>query len=443
MADSSGDPWGAAPPSSPSAAGEGAGSEPVSPAMDDGTRSGSSGPVPRPHSRQESGRFSLAVVAAVVLAYWFTQWPLPDLLSSHPDFNYYLVQPLIWIGVALLAGYGWRRLEDRPRFSRLLVGIAFLVGVFHVAVLVIVGVVGDFGDSPIAGRLVNYPKNLWYIATLLAGAEMARAYLFRVWRERNRRLAFLGATLLFFAVALPAAQWTPFGDGQEVFRVVGGRWAPALALSALATFLVSFGGPGPSAAYRFALLGFEWFSPILPDLGWLALFLVGVLTPMAAAWLVRSIYGDTAEGRSRIPALPDAEKAEPVKAWRRWAGWGVAAAAAAMAVLFITGAFGYRMVIIDGISMEPAYGRGDVAVVREGVDPAALLVNDVVVYRRGEISIVHRIVGIEQTADGLVFTTQGDNMETPDPPVGGSQIDGKVVFLIPGVGNVNLWLRGR
>ena len=72
-----------------------------------------------------------------------------------------------------------------------------------------------------------------------------------------------------FAVARPAAQWTPFDDLREVFRVVGGRWAPALALSALTTFLVSFGGPGPSFVYRFALLGFEWFSPILPDLDWL------------------------------------------------------------------------------------------------------------------------------------------------------------------------------
>ena len=261
-----------------------------------------SGDADRRHTPREARRHSLMVLAAVALAYWFTQWPLPDLLSSHPDYNFYLVQPLIWGGIALLAGYGWRRLEDRPRFSRLLVGIAFLVGVFHVAVLVIAGVIGDFGDSPIAGRLVNYPKNLWYIATLLAGAEMARAYLFRVWRRRSERLAFVGATLVFFAVAMPAAQWTPFGDVQEVFRVVGGRWAPALALSALATFLVSFGGPGPSFAYRFALLGFEWFSPILPDLDWLVLFLVGVLTPIASAWLVRSIYGDTAEGRQRLPA---------------------------------------------------------------------------------------------------------------------------------------------
>ena len=140
---------------------------------------------------------------------------------------------------------------------------------------------------------------------------MARAYLFWVWRPRHERLAFLGATLAFFAVAMPAAQWNPFDGVQETFRAVGGRWAPALALSALATFLVSFGGVGPSFAYRFALLGFEWFSPILPDLGWTALLLVGVTVPLAAAWLVRSIYGDTKEGAARAPAQVEERRPPP------------------------------------------------------------------------------------------------------------------------------------
>ena len=355
------------------------------------------------------------------------------------------MQPAIWGGIALLAWFGWRRLEERPRFSRLLVGIAFLVGVFHVAVLVIAGVVGDFGDSPIAGRLVNYPKNLWYIATLLAGAEMARAYLFAVWRRASERLAFVGATLVFFAVALPAAGWTPFGDVQEVFRVVGGRWAPALALSALATFLVGFGGPGPSFAYRFALLGFEWFSPILPDLDWMVLLLVGGLTPLAAAWLIRSIYGDTAEGKQRLPAKSEAAKPkpEPKARWRRWAGWVATLALVGLGALFVTGAFGYHLVVVDGISMEPAYGRGDVAIVRDGVDPASLQVDDVILFRQGSLPVVHRIVAIDEGDGGRVFTTQGDNVEAPDPPVTPDRIEGKVVFLIPGVGHLNLWLRGR
>ena len=164
---------------------------------------------------------------------------------------------------------------------------------------------------------------------------------------------------------------------------------------------------------------------------------------MASAWLVRSVYGDTREGAERLPAPRAAEPAEPKPRWRRWAGWVVTAAVVALGVLFFVGAFGYHMVVVDGISMEPTFGRGDVAIVREGVDPASLEVNDVIQYRHGGISIVHRIVAIDEGADGLVFTTQGDNMDTPDSPVTADRIEGKVVFVIPGVGYLNLWLRGR
>ena len=273
MSELSGDPW--APQPRPAAGAEGAeaaGGADLMKSRGDGGEPGDAEPRAsrfaarqqlrdwigglgrRPHTPQEAWRFSWMVAGAVGLAYWFTQWPLPNLLSSHPDFNYYLVQPLVWGGVALLAGYGWLRLQDRLRFSRVLVGIAFLVGVFHVAVLVIGGVVWDFGDSPIAGRLVNYPKNLWYISTLLAGAEVARAYLFHVWRRRSRRLAFLATAVIFFALATPAAQWTAFDTVQRGFEMVGGRWLPTIALSILCTWLVSYGGIGPSFAYRLALL---------------------------------------------------------------------------------------------------------------------------------------------------------------------------------------------
>ena len=42
-----------------------------------------------------------------------------------------------------------------------------------------------------------------------------------------------------------------------------------------------------------------------------------------------------------------------------------------------------------------------------------------------------------------MFITQGDNVGEPDPSITGEQVEGKVVFLIPGVGYLNLWLRGR
>jgi signal peptidase len=395
----------------------------------------------RRHKREETLRASAIVLGYLTLAYWFTGWQLPRLLRTNPGLNFYVVQPAIWTGLAVLAYHSWRRLSDRPRFSQVLTGIAFAVGVFYVSVLIIAGVVAGFVQSPSAGRLINYPKNGLFIVTLLLGVETARAYLFWAWRRISEHFAFFATTLLFFAVVIPAAQWTAIDGADPFLRIVLGRWLPALALSALATWLVEYGGLGPSFSYRFALLAFVWFSPILPDLDWPALMLIGTLTPLVSVGLVKSIYSSTAEGESR--GVGQDEEPSEVEPTRWWPTLVVTALGGLLIALLFTGTLGVRPFVVAGISMEPAYERGDVAIIAEDVLPASLQVNDVIKFDLGNREVVHRIVAVDEGQDGLVFTTQGDNVSRPDPPVTADRIEGKVVFIIPKIGRVTLWLQGR
>ncbi len=396
------------------------------------------------HSLQQSLRASGVVLGYLAIAYWLTGWLFPRVLRNAPDFNFYLAQPLVWGGLAVLAYAMWRRLDDAPRFSRTLTWIAFFAGVFHVGLLVIAGLVFGFGDSPIAGRLVNYPKNGFYLLTLLLGVETARGFVYHAWHRFNESLAFAGTAVVLFIVSVPAVQWTTIYDADRFFEVVGGRWAPALALSILATWLVRLGGIGPSFGYRAALLSFEWFSPVLPDLGWLVLLLVGVVAPIAAAELARSLYLDTPGGEARFAELEgwdEGDAEDHATGETRW--WGLIATGAVIVamVLFFTGAFGLKPFIISGISMEPSFSEGDVAVVRTGVDPESLRVDDVIRFRDGRIPVIHRIIAIEDTTAGRVFTTRGDNVARPDPPVSADQVEGKVVLVIPEVGKLKLWLQ--
>lgn len=404
----------------------------------------------RAHSEAESLRASGAVLAYLAVSYWLTGWLFSRVFRTAPGLNFYVLQPVLWSGLALVAYWSWRRLIDRPPFSRLFTGIAIFVGLFHVGILVMAGLLLGMGDSPVARSLVNYPRNGLYIVTLLLGIETARGFLYETWRRRDELLAFAATTVLFFAIAVPAAQWTLIGEADRFVRIVGGRWLPALALSALATWLVHVGGLGPSFGYRFMLLSFEWFSPVLPDLGWLALLVIGVATPAVSAILARNIYADTGEAERRglwrpeetgLSDEPEAA-ADEATASRRRPGITGAALGLVLLVLFLTGAFGVRPSIVSGISMEPGYERGDIAIIREAVDTDTLQVNDVIRARSGGIDIVHRIIAIDETPAGRVFTTKGDNVARPDPPLAASQVDGKVVFLIPEVGRLALWLRG-
>ena len=91
--------------------------------------------------------------------------------------------------------------------------------------------------------------------------------------------------------------------------------------------------------------------------------------------------------------------------------------------------FGWGFSVVLSGSMEPELSVYDLIAVRPAEDYA---VGDVVVYQsRGEL-IVHRLVELR----GEEAVTKGDANPSPDPPISMSQIKGRVVGSVPGVGAV-------
>lgn len=391
---------------------------------------------------RREGLWAIGVAWYLVVAWLLVQRGLVDWLSDNPALNFYLVQPLLWLGLAAVSYLGWRRLSDRPPFSRILTGIAALLGAFHVGFFVLGGVIFGFGDSYVAGQIANYPRNLWFIGTWLLGLEMARTFIFHAWRPFNERWAFVGAAGILALAMTPYGQLSSLARSGTALNTLGGFIVPTVVLSILLTWLVDHGGLGPSMGYWAPLLGFEWFSQIQPDLDWPVLLLIGTAAPVLSANLIRSIYLDTEEGASRWADVGDLED-EGDHQESRNLSWSLLVTAALMVALVLGGVLGYRPVVVTGISMEPAYERGDMAIIDRDFDPATLAVGDVVEFHdpNGR-SVIHRIVAIEENPAGLLFTTQGDNNGRPDPPLTTEVIDGKVIFLFPILGWPAIWLRG-
>jgi len=96
--------------------------------------------------------------------------------------------------------------------------------------------------------------------------------------------------------------------------------------------------------------------------------------------------------------------------------------------------FGFAQIVVISGSMQPYIEPGDLIVIREQDDYGE---GEVVTYRRGRILITHRIIGI--TESGVI--TKGDANNAADEPIELSDIEGKVVLRIPGVGNMILFLK--
>ncbi len=382
--------------------------------------------------------WSLAVAAYLIGGWWLVQFGWRGWLAASPALGFYVIQPILWTGLAVLAFAGWRRLDERPPFSRMLTAIALLLGTFHVALYVFAGLAAGFGDSFVAGRLVNYPRNLMYLATGLVGLEVARAFILTVWRQRSERWALVATTALLALALTPYGQLQALTSSDTLVATLGGFLIPTLVLSILATWLADHGGPGPAVAYRGALLAFEWFSQVQPDLEWPIVFAIGTAGPILAARLIRSIYLSTPEGAARWVDHHDEEVTQ------RHPTAGSMAAMAILIVIFgFAAGLGFRPGVVSGISMEPTIGRGDLVIVLQHVDPQTLTVGDIVKFAdpNGR-TIIHRIIAIDESEHGLVFTTQGDNNQRPDPQFDASNLRGKVVSSLPAVGWPAIWIRG-
>jgi len=97
---------------------------------------------------------------------------------------------------------------------------------------------------------------------------------------------------------------------------------------------------------------------------------------------------------------------------------------AALTLLVLSGAIfflnrcGYSVARSKGSSMEPYLKEGDALVMRK-VKPESVKVGDVVLINRSGAPILHRVVQIYSTPEGVFrVVTQGDNAPANEPPVG-------------------------
>lgn len=348
------------------------------------------------------------------------------------DLNIYVLQPVLWSSLGVLVFWLWRQ-EDRevafPK-NRWLAAVAALAGLFQVALFVLAGLLAGFGRSPYARQTHLVALNLWFVGTRLAGLELARWYLVR---SLGRRSTFLGVAVAWFLLTVVTLSMASFGQlsqGETAFRFSGRLLLPTAAENLLATYLAFIGGPLPALAYRGTLAAFEWLSPILPNLQWTFTAFLGTVAPVLGLLIVRDLLSWRAASQEAVGP----------KRSSSGTGWVLLVVFVVFLFWFNAGLFGVRPALISGISMEPTIKAGDIAITRP-VSPGDVRVGDIVRYRQGHTAILHRVMEMYRQGDKTIFITKGDNNNTADAPWDSSQLEGKLVLLIPKVGWVPILLR--
>lgn len=100
---------------------------------------------------------------------------------------------------------------------------------------------------------------------------------------------------------------------------------------------------------------------------------------------------------------------------------------------------GYRFFIIMSGSMEPTIDTTDVVITKQQKDN--LQNGDIIAFQNSKAVTVHRIVDIYTEGEEISYQTKGDNNNIVDSKkVKLSEVKGKVVFKIPKIGKVILFI---
>ncbi len=107
--------------------------------------------------------------------------------------------------------------------------------------------------------------------------------------------------------------------------------------------------------------------------------------------------------------------------------------------------FGIKTYVIVSGSMEPNINIGDIVIVKNLEDKEDIKVGDVISFRKGQSIITHRITNIQYDEKQTIkITTKGDNNNTEDnEEVSYDDIEGKVIKIIPKLGNISLAMQNK
>lgn len=118
---------------------------------------------------------------------------------------------------------------------------------------------------------------------------------------------------------------------------------------------------------------------------------------------------------------------------------------ALLAIIVVSCLVGFQAAIGSSIhltaiptgSMRPTIFPGTLVIVQAVGGPQQIHVGDIIEFSPSWFngSVVHRVISVEPTGNGVVYTTKGDNNTSADPlPTAFPRVTGKVVLIIPYLG---------
>ncbi len=374
--------------------------------------------------------WGLFVAAILVAVGPRVAWQL-GLVDSHDAL--YIVEPILAVlaaGIAHILLHGQRD-RVRHKSDKALV-IASVLSIWFV-IYFLSGLLVTFVHNAVASSWQIIGINILAFGLAAAAVEYIRYALMLLAGRRNTMWFGILVSLVFAVQQIGLLQMNGVGSAVDIIKFLITYVAPAIVGSLLLTYISVSSGLGSQLVYSLGIVALTVLPPIIPKYDWYMSSMSSILLAVAVYIMIDRSREETDEARVRR------RKRRPRIAFD--VAFGLVMVAL---VLFMTGAFTYKPVVIMSNSMVPVFSRGSIVVVQQLRDPMDISIGDIIQYQSENIVITHRVVAIDTAEDDSgdrIFTTKGDNNPSRDTPVNQSKVIGIVRSTVPYVGYPTVLLR--
>ena len=376
---------------------------------------------------------NLIIYGILALYFYFNIFVI---IPNRSEMNLYneLINPLMWIVMCVVAIFLGKDSGLRVRSGVNKTQSLLIVLIIYIILYFLSGLIFGFERTPYSKDILSVLLNLWSIGSIIILQEYVRLQLVK--NENKKMYSLILTTLVLFVLNLNYSNFLDnFTDFKTIFIYVSSVLLPAIAVSAILTYLVYTSGVKASIIYRLFVTIPPFLIPIVPSLDWFVTAVVGVVLPLAVYIYINYVNVVKNERLSR----GERKRYSPVVYIPVFALIAVFAA-------FVMGLFKYQPVAVLSGSMSPTFNRGDAVIINKLTkqEKNELKKGDIIQFISGTKYVVHRINKVTNDEYGnKAFITKGDHNNAPDSDqVSLDNVIGKVSFSVPLIGYPSVWLTG-
>ena len=327
--------------------------------------------------------------------------------------------------IILFLRYGFEK--KKRRFTYETMFSIFSYTVIYLMITYIVGIKLGFNANIYKFNMINIIKNILPYTVLIILSELLRDEITR--KADNSFLAYILITFILIMIDSTIFANTfdiTIGDGQikYIFFII----LPSISKNILLLYITKIGGLYPCLIYRIIMDLKMFILPIFPDFGYYFESILSVCYPAFLGFIINS--GLQKYKNEQI----DSRNIRRSKFFAYSTVITITFAVVCIVVL-ASGKFRYTVISIGSGSMTGTINKGDVVIYERKSNECVPKLGDVLVFRKENKLVVHRIINIVNLKDETVYYTKGDANEKEDGyPINEEEVVGVVKKRIKFVG---------